>query len=506
MQRLNKSITHAVDRPVKVMQFGEGNFLRAFVDYIFDVTNEKTDFNGGVVIVKPIEFGNLDRFHDQENQYTLQLRGRYNGEAREEVRQITSIVDSVAAIEDYEKYMEYGTSETLRFVVSNTTEAGIRFDETDKFEACPPATYPGKLTKLLFERYKKFNGAADKGLIIMPCELIADNGIELKKCIDKFIELWKLGDEFKAWVDSACSFCPTLVDRIVPGYPRDDAAKLCEEWGYEDQLIDRAEIFGLWVIESDANLPLEQLEKELPFQKAFDVNDPSNTLSVVFTKDHHPYKERKVRILNGSHTSFVLAAYLAGNNIVRDSMNDAQMRKYMEETLFDEVIPTLSLPAEECNEFAKTVIDRFNNPFVDHNLLDISLNSVSKWTARCLPSFTGYVNKFGKLPKYLTFSIAALMAFYTTQDEAEFNGGRVLVGDRNGEKYNIRDDQSVLDFFKANSSKDPKEFAQAYLSNADFFDGQDLSKVDGLVDKIAEYLTDINARGMRAVVTDLVNA
>lgn len=187
-------------------------------------------------------------------------------------------------------------------------------------------------------------------------------------------------------------------------------------------------------------------------------------------------------------------------------MNDAQMRKYMEETLFDEVIPTLSLPAEECNEFAKAVIDRFNNPFVDHNLLDISLNSVSKWTARCLPSFTGYVNKFGKLPKYLTFSIAALMAFYTTQDEAEFNGGRVLVGDRNGEKYNIRDDQSVLDFFKANSSKDPKEFAQAYLSNADFFDGQDLSKVDGLVDKIAEYLTDINARGMRAVVTDLVNA
>ena len=237
MQRLNKSITHAVDRPVKVMQFGEGNFLRAFVDYIFDVTNEKTDFNGGVVIVKPIEFGTLERFHDQECQYTLQLRGFVDGEPKEITRQITSVVDAVAAIEDYDKYIEYGTSETLRFIVSNTTEAGIVFDETDNDpNARPPKTYPGKLTQLLYKRYQKFNGAADKGLILLPCELIADNGIELKKCIMKFIELWGLEDGFKDWVNNYCSFCPTLVDRIVPGYPREDAAKLCEEWGYEDQL------------------------------------------------------------------------------------------------------------------------------------------------------------------------------------------------------------------------------------------------------------------------------
>ncbi len=349
MQRLNKSITHAVDRPVKVMQFGEGNFLRAFVDYIFDVTNEKTDFNGGVVIVKPIEFGTLERFHDQECQYTLQLRGFENGQPKEITRQITSVVDAVAAIEDYDKFMEYGTSETLRFIVSNTTEAGIVYDETDDFNACPPKTYPGKLTKLLYERYKKFDGAADKGLIILPCELIADNGIELKKCIMKFIELWKLEEGFKNWVNDNCSFCPTLVDRIVPGYPRDEADKLCEEWGYEDQLIDRAETFGLWVVESDSNLPLEQLEKELPFKEA--------GLNVVFTKDHHPYKERKVRILNGSHTSFVLASYLAGNDIVEQSMKDATIRKYMEETLFDEVIPTLSLSKEDCDAFAKSLID-----------------------------------------------------------------------------------------------------------------------------------------------------
>ena len=496
MERLNKSITGAVDRPVKVLQFGEGNFLRAFVDYIFDVTNEKTDFNGGVVIVKPIEFGNLDRFHEQECQYTLQLRGFENGQPKKITRQITSVVDAVAAIEDYDKYVEYGLCDTLRFIVSNTTEAGIVFDETDDFNALPPKTYPGKLTKLLYERFKKYNGAQDKGLIILPCELIADNGIELKKCICQFIELWGLGDEFKNWIDTACSFCPTLVDRIVPGYPRDEAAALCEEFGYEDQLIDTAETFGLWVIESDSNLPLEKLAAELPFEKA--------GLNVVFTKDHHPYKERKVRILNGSHTSFVLASYLAGNDLVKQSMDDAVIRKYMEETLFDEVIPTLSLPEEDCKEFANAVIERFQNPFIKHKLLDISLNSVSKWEARCMPSFLGYVKKFNKLPKYLTFSMAALMSFYSTQEDGEVNGGYCLVGTRGEDKYNIRDDRFVLDFFKENSAKSPEEFTKAYLSNTRFFGGEDLSKVEGLVDTISAYIADIRTRGMRAVVEDLV--
>ncbi|OYO59640.1 altronate oxidoreductase, partial [Lachnotalea glycerini] len=427
MELLSKKISKAVERPVKVLQFGEGNFLRAFVDYIFDVTNEKTDFDGGIVIVKPIEYGNLEKFHNQECQYTLQLRGFENGQPKKITRVITSVMDAVAAIEDYDKYVEYGLCDTLRFIVSNTTEAGIVYDETDQFESCPPKPYPGKLTKLLYQRFVKFNAAKDKGIIVIPCELIADNGIELKKCIMQFVELCELGDDFKKWIDSACSFCPTLVDRIVPGYPREEAEELCKEFGYEDQLIDTAETFGLWVIESDLNLSLNALRKELPFEKA--------GLNVVFTKDHHPYKERKVRILNGSHTSFVLASYLAGNDIVKQSMDDKTIRKYMEETLFDEVIPTLSLPKEECMEFANAVIERFQNPFVKHKLLDISLNSVSKWEARCMPSFLGYVDKFNKLPKYLTFSIAALMSFYSTQEEGEANGGVCLVGERNEEKY-----------------------------------------------------------------------
>lgn len=495
MKLLNKEISKAVERPVKVLQFGEGNFLRAFVDYIFDVTNEKTDFNGSIVIVKPIEFGSLERFHNQECQYTLQLRGFENGEPKKVTRVITSVKDAVAAIEDYEKYVEYALTDSLRYVVSNTTEAGIVYDETDHFEACPPKTFPGKLTKLLYQRFEKFNAASDKGLIVIPCELIADNGIELKKCITKFIELWNLGEEFKNWVDSACSFCPTLVDRIVPGYPREEAEELCKEFGYEDQLIVTAETFGLWVIESDQNLSLDTLRKELPFEEA--------GLNVVFTKDHHPYKERKVRILNGSHTSFVLASYLAGNDIVKESMDDKTIRKFMEETLYDEVIPTLSLSEDDCKEFAAAVIERFQNPFVKHKLLDISLNSVSKWEARCMPSFLGYVEKFNTLPKYLTFSIAALMSFYATTKEGEVNGGVCLVGNRNGEEYFIRDDKFVLDFFKNHASLSPQEFAKAYLSNIKFFGGEDLSKIEGLTDTIAAYLADINARGMRAVVEDL---
>ena len=482
MQRLNKSITHAVDRPVKVMQFGEGNFLRAFVDYIFDVTNEKTDFNGGVVIVKPIEFGTLERFHDQECQYTLQLRGFVDGQPKEITRQITSVVDAVAAIEDYDKYIEYGTSETLRFIVSNTTEAGIVYDDTDKFEAEPPKTYPGKLCKFLYTRYKHFNGAADKGLVMLPVELIDDNGIHLKECVVKFAKLWNLEEGFLTWLDDACVFTSTLVDRIVTGYPRDDAEELWKEFGYQDNIVVTAEPFGLWVIESS-----KDISKELPL--------PEAGLPVIFTDNQKPYKQRKVRILNGAHTSFVLASYLAGNDYVRESMEDELIGNFMHQTIYDEVIPTLDLPKEDLLEFASAVDGRFRNPYIKHALLSISLNSVSKWRARCMPSLLGYVERKGELPKHLTFSIAALMAFYTGSEIRD----KALIGHRNGQEYNIMDDMAVLEFFAANSSKPSAEFVNAYLSNENFH-GQDLTKVAGLSDAVTAYLEDIRTLGMRKAI------
>ena len=482
MELLNKVKTGKVERPIKVLQFGEGNFLRAFVDYMIDIANETGNFNGDIVLVKPIEFGTLDLFHKQECQYTVQLRGIVDGEPKRINRVVTSVADVVDAYGEYEKYAAFAKLDTLRFIVSNTTEAGIVYDDTDRFEFAPPKTYPGKLTKFLYERYTHFEGALDKGLVILPVELIDDNGIHLKECVLKLAALWILGDEFVAWIKEACVFTSTLVDRIVTGYPRDEVKELCEEFGYQDNLIVTGEPFALWVIESD-----KDISEELPLPKA--------GLPVIFTDNQKPYKQRKVRILNGAHTSFVLASYLAGNDIVLESMQDELVFKFMKDTIFDEVIPTLTLPKDDLVDFANAVITRFNNPYVKHALLSISLNSVSKWRARCMPSFLGYIENEGKLPAHLTFSLAALMAFYTGTEIRD----KALIGHRDGAEYNILDDAAVLEFFAANSSKDAAEFAHAVLSNVDFW-GQDLSAIAGLDEAVSTYLNDIRTMGMRAAL------
>ena len=482
MELLNKVKTGKVERPIKVLQFGEGNFLRAFVDYMIDIANETGDFNGDIVLVKPIEFGTLDLFHKQECQYTVQLRGIVDGEAKRINRVVTSVADVVDAYGEYEKYAAFAKLDTLRFIVSNTTEAGIVYDDTDRFELNPPKTYPGKLTKFLFERYTHFEGALDKGLVILPVELIDDNGIHLRECVLKLAALWNLGEAFIKWIDDACVFTSTLVDRIVTGYPRDEAAALCEEFGYQDNLIVTGEPFALWVIES-----AKDISNELPL--------PQAGLPVIFTDNQKPYKQRKVRILNGAHTSFVLASYLAGNDIVLESMEDELVFNFMKATIFDEVIPTLTLPKEDLVDFANAVITRFNNPYVKHALLSISLNSVSKWRARCMPSFLGYIENEGKLPAHLTFSLAALMAFYTGTEIRD----KALIGHRDGAEYNILDDAAVLEFFAANSSKEADEFAHATLSNLDFW-GQDLSAIAGVEEAVTTYLSDIRALGMRAAL------
>lgn len=482
MEVISKKMTGKVERPVKVLQFGEGNFLRAFVDYMIDIANENGKFNGDVVIVKPIEFGSLDNFHKQDCQYTVQLRGIVDGEAKKIKRVVTSVADAVDAYGEYEKYAEYAKLDTLRFIVSNTTEAGIVYDESDKLEFNPPKSYPGKLTKFLYERYQYFNGALDKGLIMLPVELIDDNGLHLKECVLKQVENWGLEEGFAKWLNDACIFTSTLVDRIVTGYPKDEAADLCKEFGYEDNLIVTGEPFALWVIESP-----KDLTDELPL--------PTVGLPVIYTEDHHPYKQRKVRILNGAHTSFVLASYLCGNDIVLQSMEDELILNFIKGTLFDEVIPTLTLPKDELMEFADAVLTRFRNPYVKHAHLAISLNSVSKWRARCMPSFLDYIRNEGKIPAHLTFSLAALMSFYTGSEIRD----KALIGHRGEEEYRIMDDAAVLDFFAANSGKEAAEYVHAVLSNVDFW-GQDLSALAGVEDAIIGYVNDIRTIGMRATM------
>ena len=484
MELLSRSKTGKKERPIKVLQFGEGNFLRGFVDYMIDIANEKGEFDGDIVLVKPIEFGTLDRFRSQECQYTVSLRGIVDGKPAVLNRIVTSVADVVAAHEEYEKYSSYAKLDTLRYIVSNTTEAGIVYDESDKLEMNPPKSFPAKLAKFLYERYQYFNGAMDKGLVMLPVELIDDNGIHLKECVLKQADNWNLEDSFKKWVNEACIFTSTLVDRIITGYPREEDKKLWEEWGYRDELIVTGEPFALWVIESE-----KDIRGEFPLDKA--------GLPVIFTDNQKPYKQRKVRILNGAHTSFVLASYLAGNDTVLESMKDELIYKFMRSTIFDEVIPTLSLPEKDLVDFAEAVTTRFNNPYVKHALLSISLNSVSKWRARCMPSFLGYIDKTGTLPKHLTFSLAALMAFYQGTEIRD----KALIGHRNGEESNIMDDDAVLKYFAANSTKPSKEFAHGFLSNTAFF-GQNLTQIEGLEDTVAAYLDEIANKGMRKTMED----
>ncbi|NLO85477.1 MAG: tagaturonate reductase [Clostridiales bacterium] len=484
MERLQATMHTAPKRPVRVLQFGEGNFLRAFVDYMMDIANEKTDFNGSVVLVKPISFGSLNAFHEQDCRYTVLLRGLVDGKPVEQTRLVTAVSDAVDAYQEYEKYSDYAKLDTLRFVVSNTTEAGIVLDESDSFDLCPPNTYPGKLCKLLFERAQAFDYADDKGLIILPVELIDDNGIELKRCVKALAKLWDLGERFENWLDSACVFTSTLVDRIVTGYPKDEIEGIWETIGYEDRLLVTGEPFALWVIEAD-----KDISKELPL--------PDCGLPVIFTDNQKPYKQRKVRILNGAHTSFVPAAFLCGYDDVLSAMGDPMIKTFMQKTLYDEVIPTLTLPKEDLMNFAEAVTGRFENPYIKHALLSICLNSVSKWRARCMPSLLGYVEAKQALPEHLTFSIATLIALY--------HGGTLKDGGlecmRDGKPYMLRDDEAVLRFFAENSNKPAAELVRDFLSNECFF-GTDLTQIAGLADSVTKSLEAILAKGAKTVMTE----
>ncbi|MBQ8814410.1 MAG: tagaturonate reductase [Lachnospiraceae bacterium] len=521
MERLNAAMTGKKDRPIRVVQFGSGNFLRGFVDYMIDIANEKGLFDGDIVLLQPNSVGGTEKFREQDCQYTVSLRGIVDGEAVVMNRQITSVREILGCVGDYERYMALAELDTLKFVVSNTTEAGIVFDPMDQFEAKPAKSFSGKLTQFLYRRYQVFGGAADKGLVMLPAELIDDNGAALKACVDRLIDLWNLEDGFKRWVDEACVFTSTLVDRIVTGYPRDTEQEEWEKLGYEDRIMVTGEPFALWVIESE-----KDISGELPLDKAM-ADMPG--MDVIYTDDHKPYKKRKVRILNGAHTSFVLASFLCGNDTVLESMKDEDVRGFLEKTLYDEVIPTLDLPKEELIDFAKAVESRFENPYVKHALLSISLNSVSKWRARCMPSLLAFVEERGELPAHLTFSLAALMAFYSgrelrggklvgrrevttsvtefahdsAKDKCDYRAGNDCVhhgeAAKQHEEYMISDDASVLAFFAEHSADDTGMFVNACLAREDFW-GQDLTKVEGLVEAVTAYLDDIRENGMRAAL------
>ena len=472
------------DAPEKVMQFGEGNFLRAFVDYWFDVSNERVGWNGKCVLVQPIPFGLADAINEQEGLYTLYLRGRENGEKVDRKRVISSVSRALNPYTEqgYGDMMELAVSDDLEYIVSNTTEAGIVYDPACQFEDRPASSFPGKLTQVLFERFS----AGKSGLVILSCELIDNNGKELLKCVNEYIDQWKLSEEFRAYVNEKCLFCSTLVDRIVPGRIRDAAEKAAmdEANGYEDQLIDVGEVFGVWDIEGP-----EWLGEQLPFAKA--------GLNCPVVPDVTPYKKRKVRILNGAHTGFVPGAYLAGFDIVRDCMQDEVVEGFMNKMIYEEIIPTLTLPKDDLISFASAVSDRFNNPYINHELMSISLNSTSKWAARNMPSFLEYVHKFGKLPACLVTSFAAYVAFYSTGVKELNERGLVCVRPK-GNEYVVSDDRWVLEFYWNHRNDSDAELMAAVMADERMW-GQDLSQIPGFLAEATRVLEEIRAEGTKAV-------
>ena len=478
------------DAPERVLQFGEGNFLRAFVDYFIDMMNEKAGFNSKVVLVQPIAnkeggFKLNEVINSQDGLYDLYLRGFQDGEKVNDKRVISCVSRCLNVYSDYQAVMDCASNPDLRFIVCNTTEAGIAYDESCKYEDCPASTYPAKLTKFMHERFLKFGNQKGKGFIILACELIDDNGKKLEEYVLKYARDWNLGEEFINWIKEENIFCSTLVDRIVTGYPRNEAEQINNENGYIDNIIDTGEIFGFWVIEGP-----QSIKDEFPCEKA--------GLPILICDDHKPYKQRKVRILNGAHTSFVLGAYEAGQHIVRDCMHDEVISSFMNKTLFDEVIPTLTLSKEDCEQFAASVIDRFKNPFIDHQLLSISLNSTSKWKARVMPSLLGYVKKYNKLPECITASFAFYIKFYQGQELTE----KGLVAHREDkEEYIISDDRAILEFYLAHKDDSVEEIVKAVASNIDFW-GQDLTLIKGFEQAVVKYLNDINSKGAYAVMKE----
>ena len=464
--------------PEKVMQFGEGNFLRAFADNFFDIANEKAGFNGKVALIQPIAQGLTDLINKQEGLYTLYLRGSDKGVKVDEKRVISAVSRCINPYGDWDKVLELARSADLEIVVSNTTEAGIVHDTESAFDQKPPVSFPAKLTRVLYERYT----AGQKGVVVLSCELIDNNGRELQKCVNQYIDDWKLDSGFRTWVNEENLFCSTLVDRIVPGRIRDpkEAEALAAANGYEDPLTDVGEFFGIWVIEGP-----QELEERLPFRKA--------GVPVIVVPDVTPYKKRKVRILNGAHTGFVPGAYLAGYDIVRDCMHDETILGYMNRMLYDEVIPTLPLEKKDLEDFARAVQDRFNNPFVNHELMSISLNSTSKWRARNMPSFLDYVQGKGKLPPCLTTSFAAYVAFYSSESQALTEQGLICRRPK-GNEYTVNDDRSVLEFYWQHRNDSPEELIHAVMTNEDMW-GTDLTKVNGFEAAAAGILKTIRTEG-----------
>lgn len=470
MEKINRSNTEFSKKlPIKIVQFGEGNFLRAFVEFAFQKLNQKADFNAGIAVVQPIDKGLVNMINAQDGLYTLFMKGVKKGEEIQEKELITNIVKAIDPYASFQEFLALAKEEELAFIISNTTEAGIGYIESDRATMQPPVSFPAKLTVLLYERFKHFKGDKSKALTIIPCELINYNSDTLKEIVLKYCVDWNLEADFKLWLINDCSFHNTLVDRIVPGYPKDQIEEYNSQLEYKDDLIVSAESFFLWVIEGD-----DKLKAKLPFEKT--------DLDVKIVADMQPYRTRKVRILNGAHTAMVPFSLLYGNETVKETVDNAFTGEFVNKAVFEEINETLNMDKAELTSFAEEILDRFRNPFIKHLLSSIALNSISKFKVRVLPSLTGYVDIHHKLPVHLTFAFAALIRFYK--------------GTWKGENLPVNDSEDIVTFFDGLwKSDDYNKIARLTLQNKSFWD-EDLTLIPGLTKAITTALEEIDANGI----------
>ena len=481
MELIGKKMFAKPERPIKIMQFGEGNFLRAFIEWIIQNLNDKGAINSSVAVVQPMPFGRIKELSEQDGLYTLRLEGIDKGKTVKSSQVIDVIGDCINPFTDYERFLSYAKSQDLQVIISNTTEAGIAVDPTDTdFSQCPKS-YPGKLLALLKARYDYFDGDMTKGLAIVPCELIDNNGDELYRCLIELAEINHMDKKFIEWMQKANHFTSTLVDRIVPGYPRNEIEQIQKETGYIDNNVVKGEIFHLWV-----------LRKEPVVQKYLPAD--STGLNVIFADDIKPYKQRKVKILNGSHTAMVPVAYLCGIDTVGEAVNDPVIGKYVHDFIFDEVNPTIDLPQNEMIDFANSVIERYKNPFIRHEIMSIAINSTTKFRTRLLPTLEDYIRIKGALPKHLLFSFAAIVEFHK--------------GVRGEEKIALKDDPHYLEHWAklwAEFDGDYTKLAKAALSWTEAWEVDMNTLHPDITATVAEYLEDMDKNGMKSAVARFVN-
>jgi tagaturonate reductase len=476
LKRLNKELYEEYQTyPEKVLQFGTGNFLRAFTDWVIDRMNNQSNFNGSISIVQSTKNGQVDNLNAQDGLYTLYLQGIVGDKPVKEHQIISSVSRGLNAHTEFDEYLALANSPDIRFVFSNTTEAGISFDESDRLDDHPQKGFVGKLTAFMYRRFQAFNGDNSKGLVIIPCELIDKNGEKIKEIIYQYAKKWELEKGFADWIEEANTFCNTLVDRIVSGYPKDTIEEITEELGYQDNLVVVGEQYHLWAIQGP-----EWLKNEFPAGKA--------GLNVKIVNDITPYRTSKVRILNGAHTAMTPVAYLYGIDTVSDAVNHPEPSKFVEELLADEVIPVLDMPKDELISYAKDVMDRFANPFIKHYLTSIALNAMSKYKTRNLPTLIEYTDKYGVPPKKIAFSLSAWIIFYK--------------GKRGNEEIKLVDDEYVLQFFSKEwaqydgTESGLNKIAVSTLGYTKLW-GQDLNQIPGLTDIVTQQLITIEKLGMK---------